>query len=98
MGVLEEVLLKEGYGSTSELAQDWALMTALSRLEQYRAECEFFERKYGMKFDAFDKTLHRKKGEEDFEKEEELEDWEFALNAQKWWEEQAKELQRAARS
>ena len=98
MGNLEEVLLKEGYGSPKELVRDWALMTALSRLEQYRAECEFFERKYGLKFDAFEKILHSKKGREDFEKEADLEDWEFASSAHRWWEKQVKELQCAAES
>ena len=91
-----ELLRREGYSSQSELMQDWALLLALSRLEQYRAECEYLERKYGMQPDEFEKLIHGEKGREDFEQEEDLEDWEFCLNALKWWKAKIKELQGAA--
>ncbi len=37
-------------------------------------------------------VLHKDKGSEDFEKEENLEDWEFAVQAVRWWQEKADEL------
>jgi hypothetical protein len=79
MTVLTEVLLEEGYNSTDELVRDWALLVALSRLEQYQAECEFFEKKHNMSL-------------EQFGQEEDIEDWEFSCNALKWWQAKAKEL------
>ena len=45
MSILEEVLLKEGYGSKEEIIRDWALVVALSKLEKYKAESDFFEKK-----------------------------------------------------
>ncbi|NJN99398.1 MAG: hypothetical protein HC875_37530 [Anaerolineales bacterium] len=96
MTVLSEVLLEEGYHSTDELARDWALMVALARLEQYQAECEFFEKKYNLPWEQFDRLVHREKGHEDFEQEEDIEDWEFSANALKWWQAKVEELGYAA--
>lgn len=92
MTVLTEVLLEEGYNSTEELVRDWALMVALSRLEQYQAECELFEKKHKMSLEQFERLVHREKGHEDFGQEEDIEDWEFSVNALKWWQAKAKEL------
>ena len=44
MNILKEVLFKEGYGSPDELIRDWALIMALSKLEQYKAESDFFKK------------------------------------------------------
>jgi len=96
MEACEEVLRKEGYDSHNELLHEWALLLALSRSEQYSAECESFERRYGMKIEEFEKGLRQGKGREDFEREEDLDDWEFCLNAMKWWKDKVKELQGAA--
>ena len=96
MAVLTELLLEEGYNSTDELVRDWALMIALSRLEQYRAECEFFEKKHNTSFEQFERVAHQKKGHEDFEQEEDIEDWEFSANALRWWQAKVEELRNAA--
>ncbi len=93
MTVLTEVLLEEGYNSTDELARDWALMVALSRLEQYQAECDFFKKKYHMSLEQFEHLAHQKKGHEDFEQEADIEDWEFSTNALKWWQARVEKLE-----
>lgn len=93
---LEDLILKEGYNSSAELIQDWVLMVAFSKVEQYKTECEFFGKKYRMKLEEFELFLHKEKGKEDFQKEEDLEDWEFALNALQWWEKKVKRLKSAA--
>ena len=98
MNVSKEVLFKEGYGSTDEFIRDWALIMALSKLEQYKAENDFFEKKYEMNLEEFESFLHKEKGKEDFQKEENIEDWEFSLDALRWWEEKVRELQSAAGS
>jgi hypothetical protein len=90
--LVEEVLLKEGYRSSEEFMRDWVLILALSKKEQYRAEIDYFEKKHHMKFEEFDSLLHTTKGEEDFQKEEDVEDWEFSVNALRWWEEKIGEL------
>lgn len=93
METVKEVLSKEGYGSSDEFARDGVRVLALSRLEQYKSEMEYYEKKYEMAFKEFESSLHAHKEGEDFDKEADLEDWEFALNALKWWEGKLKELQ-----
>ena len=92
MSVATEVLLEAGYNSADELVQDWALMIALSKIEQYQAECEFFEKKYGAKFNNIEQLVHQEKGIESFQQEEDLEDWEFSQQALEWWQMRVKEL------
>jgi hypothetical protein len=95
MTILTDVLRQEGYTSACDLLHDWALMTALSCLDQYRAECEAFETKYHMSLDEFERLAHRQKGVEDFQQEEDIEDWEFCASALKWWQARVQELRRA---
>ena len=92
MSATTEVLLESGYNSADELVQDWVLMIALSKIEQYQAECEFFEKKYGAKFNDVEQQAHKETGAESFQQEEDLEDWEFANKALGWWQTQVKEL------
>ncbi len=94
MKVKESIL--EGYASEEGLLRDVYLLQALTKIEQYGAECEFFEKKYSVDLKTFERQLHRDKGKENFQKEEDLEDWEFAHNALYWWEKKLKELRRAA--
>jgi len=93
---LKEILQKEGYNCPDELLRDWSLITGLSKIEQYKAECEFFKKKYGMNLEELETFLHKEKGKENFEKEEDIEDWEFSVNALRWWEKKVKELENVA--
>ena len=98
MTVLTDVLRQEGYASPHDVLRDWALMTALSRLDQYRAECEAFEAKYHMALDEFEHMVHCQKGAEDFRREEDIEDWEFCASAVTWWQAKVQEMRRAGDS
>jgi hypothetical protein len=98
MTVLTDVLRQEGYASAQGVLRDWALMTALSRLDQYRAECEAFETKYHMSLNEVERLAHRQKGTEDFQREEDIEDWEFCASALKWWQAKVQELRCAGDS
>ncbi len=92
MKVKEAILAEEGYTSEKSMLNDVYLMNALAKIEYYRAECENFENKYGMKLKTFEHRLHKDKGKEDFLKEDDLQDWEFANAALKWWQEKLKDL------
>jgi len=70
-------------------------MIALSRMDQFRAEKESFENKHKKSFERYEKDLHAVKGKENFEKENDLEDWEFACKALIWWEDKLRELRNA---
>lgn len=92
-----QVLLEEGYRSTDELLQGWALMASMAKLEQFEGECEFFRNKYRLPFEEFERTVHAGNGQENFEYEQDLEDWEFAMPAREWWRSRVEELRLAAR-
>lgn len=90
--VSEEILTKEGYTSSEDLLRDISLLLGLSKVEQYRAECELFQKKYSTTLKEFEASVHKERNKEDFEQEAELEDWEFSWNALKWREQKVKEL------
>ncbi len=98
MTTATQVLLEEGYRSTDELFWGWALMAAMSKLEQYQGECEFFRNKYRLSFEEFERTVHAGTGQENFAREQDLEDWEFAIHAREWWRSRVAELRLAAYS
>ena len=58
MAATTQILLEEGYRTTDEALRGWALMTAMSKLEQYRAECELFEKKHGHTLAEFERSAH----------------------------------------
>jgi len=47
-----------------------------------------------MSMKEFEFRLHQEKGYEDFEKEDDIADWQFSFQALKWWEGKAKYLQK----
>jgi hypothetical protein len=91
--IIKDILFEDGYSSSDDLLKDWSRFVALSRIEQYRAEKEAFEQRYGLSLAAFENEIHAHKGLEDFEKEENLEDWEFTCKALIWWEDKLIEIQ-----
>jgi len=95
MTIATDILIEEGYTSTDELVQEWSLMVALTKVEQYQAECMYFQQKYQTSLADFEQRLHAVKGIEAFEKEEDLDDWEFAINSLKWWQARVQDMQNA---
>jgi hypothetical protein len=97
MEPVEEILLKEGYSSKEEIIRENALIIALTKAEFFRSECELFKSRYGSTISEFDKLLHTEKGEENFKKEEDYEDWEFAESALIWWTKRISEIKDASK-
>ena len=93
--IINEIFFEDGYLSTEDVLKDWSIMIALSRIDQFRAEQENFENKYKKSFDSYEKDLHAVKGKEDFEKENDLEDWEFACKSLSWWDDKLRTLRNA---
>ena len=92
----KQILLEEGYRSTEDVLRGWALLTAMSRVEQYRAECEALQKKHGISLAGFERAAHAIKGQEDFAVEDAIDDWEFAAEALMWWQSKVEELRVAA--
>ena len=84
MESVQEILQGEGFESAQSLAENWALMVALSKVDEYRSEIERFEQKYAVTFEQYEQSI-LVEAEEDFEKEDDYEDWAFALPALQSW-------------
>ncbi|CEP68482.1 Uncharacterized [Moorella glycerini] len=71
------VLRNMGFANEREALKEQALLLILSKINRYRAECSYYEKKYGMTFEKFAAMVHENSGE-DFEHEDDLLDWRFA--------------------
>ena len=91
---VEEILKRTGQTENS-IIREHLLLTALSKLSRYEAECANFEKTNGQTLESFRMIIEMKKGEEDFAEEDELMEWEFANSAYQWWKGQIEELNRA---
>lgn len=45
-----------------------------------------------MKFKVFEKSLRKATNKEDYQKENDHDDWEFALSSMNWWQQKIEEL------
>ena len=70
---------------TRDFSKDAALLFILAKIDQYKGEKEFFENKYKQDFYKTEQETHAIKGKEDFQLEEDLEDWEFAIESLEYW-------------
>ncbi|MBE3573563.1 MAG: hypothetical protein IMW95_11565 [Moorella humiferrea] len=71
------VLRNMGFADEREALKEQALLLILSKINRYRAECSYYEKKYGMTFEKFAAELDQDNGE-DFAREDDLLDWRFA--------------------
>lgn len=71
-----------------------SLMIAISKRDKYMGECRKLEDKYNMTFENLQSKIRAEKGKEDYEIEDDLNDWEFALTSLKWWDSKVTELNR----
>ena len=90
--VITDILEQEGYTSSEDFVRDMALWLALARKEQYQAERQFFEGKYGVTTDEFEQLPHSKRAEQF--SEEDIKGWEFAAPSLRWWEEKLERLEK----
>ena len=77
---------KSGEVNKEELLKEISLLIALSKRDKYQLECKKFKQKYQTSFNNFEKHLHSIRNQEDYGKESDLDDWEFAISSKKWWE------------
>jgi len=92
---ISEVLSEGGYASEIEAMRDLSLTIALSKLNDYERECQRFRHKYGRSFEQMQQHIQDQKGQEDFQVEDDLLDWEFAWRSLKRWQLRLDVLQNA---
>ena len=89
---IDSILEKSNGIRREDALKEFSLLIALSKRDKYKTECQKFKHKYQMNFEHFETNLHSLKNQEDYEKECELDDWEFAKTSLNWWEQKIKEL------
>jgi hypothetical protein len=78
--------------SPVSLLKNYALSHIHGRIQKYEAENMFYERKYKSTFEAFKREVESTENEEDFDRDDDLMDWEFAVTNLSYWREKAREL------
>ncbi len=89
-----EILTRAGETEAGAL-REHAVLLSLSKLSHYEAECRRFEKKYSDSFEPFHARVRAIQGEEDFEVEDDLIDWEYAHRSREWWACRVEELRNA---
>ena len=62
---------------------EMAILLARQQLSDYSMETDYFEKKYGMNFEAFDSRFRSR--EASYEKENDWMDWKFAAESRDHW-------------
>ena len=79
-----------------DFSKDAVLLFILAKIDQYKGEKEFFDNKYKQDFYELEQATHSIKGKEDFQLEEDLEDWEFAIKSLEYWTKEYKTIRNDA--
>jgi hypothetical protein len=94
--VMAAALAAGGFSSLEAAAWEVSLTVALSKVSSYEWECAHFRRKYDQPLEAFQKSLEAMRGHEDFTREDDLADWEFAERALQLWQKRVEILRHVA--
>lgn len=92
MESIDLILQKSGEMNKEDLTREISLLIALSKRDKYQLECRKFEHKYQMNLKDFERMLHSQSNREDYTKESDLDDWEFAISSRTWWEKRIEEI------
>ncbi|MDR4507418.1 MAG: hypothetical protein MRJ65_04120 [Candidatus Brocadiaceae bacterium] len=79
------------------LLKNYALNLVNGKIQKYEVEKSCFEKKYGQSLEDFRRKLDAMENEENFEWEDDLNDWEFAVENLKYWKRKASELQNGSK-
>jgi hypothetical protein len=75
----EAIISQFGFKDLKSFIKNQALLMLMAKIDKYDAENKRYEAKYHTSFDVFKKKMETIPGEEDFEKEDDYLDWQFAV-------------------
>ena len=79
---LKDILADLGFSSIEKAASQHAKLFLMGKISKYQAEDNFYINKYSTDFETFSKKVSESPIE-DFEHDDDLMDWEFAVTALK---------------
>lgn len=91
----EGIITQLGFKDIKAFIKNQALIMMLAKLDKYESENNFFERKYRMSFEDFQRKIEELKDDEDFEEDNDYLDWRFAKEAINGLRKQKQELEHA---
>jgi hypothetical protein len=77
----EAIITQLGFKDIKSFIKNQALMIILAKLDKYESENSFFEKKYLMTFEEFQKNIQAQTKTENFEEEDDYLDWRFTREA-----------------
>ncbi len=80
--------------SPVSILKKYALNIIHGKIQKYEAENMVFEKKYKCRYDDFKSKVEKIKDDEVFEWDDDLMDWEFAINNLKHWQQRYDNLNR----
>ena len=72
-------VLKYGNINPEKALTEYAIIDLLNKKDKYEQDVRAYEQKYNSDFYAFELKIHSQKNTENFEIEDDLMDWEFAV-------------------
>jgi len=94
INILEKNIQHFGYKNIVQFAVDHAKILTMSKIEEYKNIIRFYENKYEMSYKEFDDNLKKMIDSEDFEKEDDLMEWRFAVKCVNMYEKELKNLKK----
>lgn len=87
--VVKSLMKELAVADASEIIRDSLVTEILCKVSDFSDEVKHFEEKYGKQFAEFNTEYET--NEEDFEKYDDLMEWEFAQQGKTYWESKLKE-------
>lgn len=87
---LSSLIHELDFNNAEEIIKSSLRTEILCRISGFSEEVEHFEKKYGKKFNDFQKE--NEAGEEDFQKFDDLMEWKFAQQGKEYWKKKLEEL------
>ena len=84
--VLQELRIK----NAADIIKDYAMTEILCKISDFSQEAFSFQKKYGQTL--AEAKISYESGEEDFERYDDLMEWEFATQGKEYWEQQLEKL------
>jgi hypothetical protein len=92
---MTQVLSADGFTTPEAAVWEVSLTVALAKVSQYERECSRFQQRYGESLKSVKEQVETTTGTEDFAREDDLADWEFAEQALALWKGRVEVLRRA---
>ena len=94
LNIIEKNIQHFGYNNVVQFAVDHAKILTMSKVEEYKNTIRFYENKYETRYKEFANNLKKMVNSEDFEKEDDLMEWRFAVECANMYEKELKDLEK----